>query len=159
MATTGLGQTELMRLRPEDVDLQARLLVARARRKGKGNEGRTIPLTRHAVRALRLYVRLHAFGAFSTSNLRRDFRLAAAAAGYVLRDRQHPDGLDWKPYDARHTFGTEVGLAARDERAVQQLLGHSDIRTTRRYTTRSVDPRVAAAISALDTPTAKRRSP
>lgn len=104
-------------------------------------------------------MRLDAFGPFSTSNLRRDFRQAAAAAGFTLRDREHPDGLDWRPYDARHTFGPEVGRHVRDERAVQQLLGHADIRTTRRYTEASVDPRVAAAISALDQRRPRPRKP
>lgn len=150
MAATGLGQSEVMRLRPEDVNLATGVLVARARRKGRGSEARAIPLTRHAVRAARLFVCLDAFGTFATSNLRRDFRLAAAGAGYVLRDDEHPDGLDWRPYDARHLFGSEVGRLARDERAVQQLLGHADIRTTRRYTQASVDPRVAAAVAALN---------
>lgn len=150
MAATGLGQKELMRVRPEDVQLEAGLLIAQARRKGRGAEARAVPLTRHALRALRFFVKVDAFGAFSTSNLRRDFRLAAEAAGYVLKDGDHPDGIDWRPYDARHTFGTEVGRLARDERAVQQLLGHSDIRTTRRYTMGSVDPRVMAAITALN---------
>jgi integrase len=145
MATTGLGQTELMRLRPQDVDVEAGLLVAHARRKGKGAAARTVPLTRHAMLALRLFDRLDCWGPFSTSNLRRDFRKAAEAAGYDLGD----DGLDWRPYDARHTFLTELGRASRDERAVQEAGGHADIRTTRRYTLGSVGLRVAAAVEAL----------
>jgi len=158
MAATGLGHTELMRVKPTDVHLEPRLdrsrpfqgiVTARARRKGKGSAPRTIPLTPHAWRAWRLFVRVNAFGTFSTSNMRRDFRLAAAAAGFVLRDAAHPDGLDWRPYDSRHTFGTELGRHGKDERAVQEILGHADIRTTRRYTQGSVSPRVAAAIGAL----------
>jgi len=161
MAATGLGHTELMRVRREDLQLACRidrsaafhgLVTARARRKGKGAAPRTIPLTRHAWRAWRLFVQLEAFGTFSTSNLRRDFRDAARKAGFVLKDKCHQDGLDWRPYDARHTFLTAVAEASRDERAVQALGGHSDIRMVRRYTQRSVDPRVAAAIGALEGP-------
>lgn len=150
MASTGVGPAELARLRRQDIDVDGRVLVAHARRKGKGSEARAIPLTRHAVRALHLLLRLDALGPFSTSNLRRAFRVAAARAGYVLRDADHPDGLDWRPYDVRHTFGSLVGEHSRDERAVQALLGHTDRRTTRRYTGRSIDPRVAAAMAALE---------
>lgn len=166
MAATGLGQTELMRVRRDDVQLAKRIdrkaslhgfVTARARRKGQGAAPRTIPLTRHAWRAWQLFVRLDAFGTFSTSNLRRDFRDAARKAGFVLKDKAHPDGLDWRPYDARHTFLTAVAEASRDERAVQALGGHSDIRMVRRYTQRSVDPRVAAAIGALEGPGRTRR--
>lgn len=161
MAATGLGQTELMRVRRDDVQLACRidrtaafhgLVTARARRKGQGAAPRSIPLTRHAWRAWRLFLRVDAFGPFSTSNLRRAFRAAATAAGFVLKDKAHPDGLDWRPYDARHTFLTAVAEASRDERAVQSLGGHSDIRMVRRYTQRSVDPRVMAAIGALERP-------
>jgi len=161
MAATGLGQKELARVRPDDLQLAPRLdraasvhgtVIARARRKGQGAAPRTIPLTRHAWRAWRLFVRLDAFGSFSTSNLRRDFRAAATTAGFVLKDAAHLEGLDWRPYDARHTFLTAVAEASRDERAVQALGGHSDIRMVRRYTQRSVDPRVTAAIGALDGP-------
>jgi integrase len=147
MATTGLGQRELMRIRRQDVDLEAAVLVAHARRKGQGAEARTIPLTRHAVKALRLFASLNCWGEFSTSNLRRDFRLAATRAGY---DLDGDDGLDWRPYDARHTFLTELGRASKDERAVQEAGGHADIRTTRRYTLGSASTRVAAAVAALD---------
>ena len=166
MAATGLGQTELMRVRRDDVQLACRIdraaafhgvLTARARRKGQGAAPRTIPLTRHAWRAWRLFLRVNAFGPFSTSNLRRAFRAAATAAGFILKSRTHPDGLDWRPYDARHTFLTAVAEASRDERAVQALGGHSDIRMVRRYTQRSVDPRVAAAIAALEQPRPPRR--
>ena len=167
MAATGLGHTELMRVRREDVQLapqpRSRRGVAQRPghcprgRKGKGAAPRTIPLTRHAWRAWRLFVRLAAFGGFSTSNLRRDFRDAARKAGFVLKDKAHPDGLDWRPYDARHTFLTAVAEASRDERAVQALGGHSDIRMVRRYTQRSVNPRVAAAIGALEGPGRTRR--
>jgi integrase len=166
MAATGLGQTELMRVRRDDLQLARRidraealhgLVTARARRKGQGAAPRTIPLTRHAWRAWRLFVQLDAFGPFSTSNLRRDFRDAAKAAGFVLKDAAHPGGLDWRPYDARHTFLTAVAEASRDERAVQALGGHSDIRMVRRYTQRSVDPRVAAAIGALEGPGRRRK--
>jgi len=40
-------------------------------------------------------------------------------------------------------------LASKDERAVQLAAQHRDIRTTRRYTEASVEPRIAAAFAAM----------
>jgi len=152
IATTGVSHAELKRMRKQDVDLTRRVVVARARRKGQGSAPRTIPLTRHAVRALRLFSRLDAWGDFSNSSMRSRFLDACANAGFVMRSKNVPHGLDWRPYDLRHTFAAEVGRASGDERAVQELLGHTSRSTTRRYTLGSVDARVSQAIAALDRP-------
>jgi integrase len=150
IATTGLSHAEVKRMQPQDVDLRRRVLVARARRKGAGSSPRTIPLTRHAVRALRLFARLDAWGPFSNSSMHSRFRDACANAGFLLRSKRHPRGVDWRPYDLRHTFAAEVARASGDERAVQELLGHTSRTTTRRYTLGSVDARVSKAIQALE---------
>lgn len=40
---------------------------------------------------------------------------------------------DFRFHDLRHTFATYALMASRDIRAVQELLGHTDVRTTQRY--------------------------
>lgn len=159
IATTGLAHAELKRLQPRDVELAPRLtrdgdtfgvVIARARRKGSGAAARAVPLTRHAWRALRVFVRVQAFGDFSHHSMRSRFRDACARAGYVLKGPDAPHGLDWRPYDLRHTFATAVAQASGDERAVAEILGHAPgSAMTRRYTLGSIAPRVAAAVAAL----------
>jgi site-specific recombinase XerD len=140
IATTGISHAEMMRLMPDDI--RPHVLIARARRKGHGTQPRTIPLTKHARLALRAFVRSACWGRFSTASMRSRFLDACERAGY--------SGRGWRPYDLRHTFATAVALASGDDRAVQELLGHTDRKTGQRYTLGSVDARVAKAIEALD---------
>lgn len=141
IATTGLAHAELMRLTRADIDLVGGSLLARARRKGAGSQPRRIPLTHHARLALQLFMRRDAWGVFSTASMRSRFRDACEQAGF--------GHTDWRPYDLRHTFATQVA-AAGDERAVQAVLGHTTTTTTRRYTLGSVDDRVARAVLGMD---------
>lgn len=69
---------------------------------------------------------------------------------------EKPSGIDLSDvhvYDLRHTFGTIAGLLIEHPKHVQDLLGHSDFRTTQRYIHLSTDPlraaseRVGASIS------------
>lgn len=142
IASTGLAHAELRRLTPGDIDLKAGTVIARARRKGAGSVPRVIPLTRRAKAALRLFVRLEAFGAFGRSSMHKAFRRACTAAGYA--------DTDWRPYDLRHTFGTAVVLASGDEKAAQILLGHASSSTTGRYTLGAAQARALAAVAAMD---------
>lgn len=137
MAWTGLPHSQMMRLTPQDIDWD-RALFVRPRRKGRGALGVWLPLLPQAWTALREFKRLGCWGRFSQSSMRQALRRAAKR---VLQDP------DITPYQLRHSFGTLVASITQDDRAVQTLLQHSDIRQTHRYTQASVDPRVVAALS------------
>lgn len=49
-----------------------------------------------------------------------------------LREAE-PDVRRLSPHSCRHTFGTLTREAGADIRVVQELLGHTDIKTTARY--------------------------
>lgn len=142
IATTGLRHAELKLMKRADIDLETGVLVANGILKGGGTQPRTVPLTKHARLALRAFIRADAFGPFSSSSMRSRFLDACDRAGY--------GSPGWRPYDLRHTFATVVARASGDERAVQELLGHSDRKMTQRYTLGSVGERVTRAIAALD---------
>lgn len=147
IAYVGLSHSQLMRVKSTDVDLKARTLFLRPRRKGRSSgravKGETIPLLPQAVKAFRHFAALDCWGYFSTSSMRMSFRRACASLDLPTIPR---------PIDFRHSFGTMAYQATGDLRATGVLLGHRDMRTTTRYTTAAVDPRLAAALRGMRIP-------
>jgi site-specific recombinase XerD len=167
--TTGVTPVELTRLTRRSFafgENQSGSVTVPPRHKGKGAPARTVPfMTVHAWRAARAFVhtydRENAWGVpFSTSSIRKSFLLAAQE----VREKYRSRGLDQeaidlllrpdaRPYDTRHTFGTFVAAATKDDTVAQALLGHRSITTTQRYTRKSVPDRIAAVVAS----THKRR--
>jgi site-specific recombinase XerC len=58
---------------------------------------------------------------------------------------------DARPYDTRHTFGTFLAAATKDDTVAQTLLGHRSITTTQRYTRASVPDRIKAVVAQTHT--------
>lgn len=62
-----------------------------------------------------------------------------------LREAE-PSVRHLSPYSCRHTFATLSLSSGSDIRVVQELLGHSDIKTTSRYTHPDMDIMKSAVI-------------
>jgi integrase len=139
MAWTGLPPAELMRLTAEHVDLERGAVLIEPRQKGKGVEPARLPLLPQAVEAFRDFAAANAWGKFSTSSVRQSFIRAT-------RNISPAGGL--RPYDLRHSFGTQVFLSTGSLHAVGELLRHADKRTSRRYTLAAVDPVLRSALAA-----------
>jgi integrase len=147
MACTGWPQAQIMKLTPTDITWNTAVFV-RARRKGKGAAGVWLPLLPGAWAALEAFKKIGAWGDFSTSSMRNSLRRAAKnATGRVMMPLALSTELaDVTPYQLRHSFGTLIAGITQDDRAVQTLLQHADIRTTHRYTSATADPRALAAL-------------
>ncbi len=137
----GLRAAELVGLELDDVDQQHRLVRVR----GKGGKERMVPFGRAAAAALTAYLPERARwrqmaprlgggeplfvnqrgGRLSDRSLRRLVEQAVHRAA-TLR-RLHPHTL-------RHAFATHLLEAGMDLRAIQELLGHSSLATTQKYT-------------------------
>jgi site-specific recombinase XerD len=155
---TGWPPAQIAKLTPEDVRWDDAVYV-RPRRKGKGVAGAWLPLLPEGWAALREFKRLGCWGEFSTSSARTSFRRAARnarrtiATAYARKTLPKATArairrelLDVTPYQLRHSFATLVAGITQDDRAVQTLLQHSDIRTTHRYTSATADPRAIAGL-------------
>lgn len=105
---------------------------------GKGGKQRTVPLSEPAVRSLRAWLH-EGRAALVTEHTpagavflnRRGRRLTPRDARRVL-DRRASEPTH--PHALRHTFATHLLDGGADLRIVQELLGHSDVATTQRYT-------------------------
>jgi integrase/recombinase XerD len=138
----GLRVSELVGLRAAQVNAAERVLVVI----GKGNKERIVPLGSAAVRALKDYLAArekerqekkpgtrppaHLF----TTRLGR----AMTRQGFFKALKGWARGeprLAWvSPHTLRHCFATHLLEGGADLRAVQEMLGHSDISTTQIYT-------------------------
>ena len=113
---------------------------------GKGGKRRTVPVGSKALQALGLWVRARAdlitndMSAKESANAlflgKNGSRLSAASVWQRLKRRSLLAGLAMPvhPHMLRHSFASHVLQSSSDLRAVQELLGHSNITTTQVYT-------------------------
>ncbi len=158
MAATGLPQKVVQQLEPSSFDPVSLTLLVPGRAKGRTTAPRVVPIAPVVADIWAEVVRLEAFGPFSTSSMRTSFRLAARhAVKDGLCTAADVDGLT--PYDLRHAFGALIYRATGDQPTVARLLGHTDLRTTKRYTVaahvdvdRSAVDRIGALLSTAMSP-------
>ena len=103
---------------------------------GKGAKERRVPVSEPAARAIRswLAVRAEVLAADAGDVLFGNERGRPLTPRDVRRilDRRSPTPTP--PHALRHTFATHLLDGGADLRAVQELLGHTDVATTQRYT-------------------------
>jgi integrase/recombinase XerC len=128
----GLRVSELAGLDLDDVDRDERTV----RVLGKGRKERIVPYGARAAAALDAYlgVRSAARGPLFLSA--RGRRLGVRALFDVVRRGARAAGITRRvsPHTLRHTFATHLLDAGADLRMIQELLGHSRLSTTQRYT-------------------------
>jgi integrase len=137
MAYTGLTYSQLARLTPASVDLQAGSMLVGRRRKGKGAKPRRLPLLPAAIDAFRALAAAQAWGPFSGDSVRKTFLLAVGK----VRTQLAREGLELapiRPNDLRHSMGSLVYRATGSREAARDLLQHESVRTTERYTLAAV---------------------
>ena len=131
---TGMRVSELVSLDVGDVDLRTCTLRA----KGKGRKERLLPFGSKAARALEDYLALRA-------TIAREGPLFLSSRGLRIYPRsvqrivdkyitQASLQLHISPHSLRHSFATHLLNAGADLRSIQELLGHSSLSTTQKYT-------------------------
>lgn len=114
---------------------------------GKGDKERQVPLGEKAERTLRRYLdRRRELADESTDPAavflnHRGGRLTARSVRRLLKEHLTRAGLDPSitPHGLRHSFATHLLGSGGDLRGIQELLGHSSLSTTQRYTHVSVE--------------------
>ena len=138
---TGMRRSEILALRWGDVDLRRRTITLSHT---KNNERRVIPINDTVAAALRAWPRIVGSDAiFPDLNgpmVTRAFERACRKA----------DVPNLRLHDLRHTFASYLAMGGCNLRAIQQLLGHKDLRMTARYAYLSAD-HLQQAVNSLDT--------
>ncbi|HEY7650177.1 MAG TPA: tyrosine recombinase XerC [Methylomirabilota bacterium] len=129
---TGLRVSELSGLDLDDLDRGE----GTVRVMGKGRKERIVPFGAKASSALDAYLELRGPGRGPLFTGRRGRRLGVRSLFDVVRRRARAAGLTRRvsPHTLRHSFATHLLDAGADLRAIQELLGHSRLSTTQRYT-------------------------
>jgi integrase/recombinase XerC len=141
----GLRVSELTGLNLDDMDRKALILRVR----GKGSKERIVPYGTKAEQALEAYVPVREAilrRAKSRGDSRAVFlnqhgtRLTSRSVARILKKyaRLFNINLDLHPHSLRHAFATHLLTDGADLRAIQELLGHSSLSTTQRYTHASI---------------------
>ncbi len=154
--SSGLRLTELVMLDLADLDLSGGFVRVRF---GKGGKQRQVPVGVKAVEALRAWLALRPVcGSLAVFVSQQGVRLQAR--GVQLRLARWSKKLQLAepvhPHMLRHSFASHLLESSQDIRAVQELLGHSDIGTTQIYT--HLDFQHLAAVYDLAHPRAKKKS-
>jgi integrase/recombinase XerD len=134
---SGLRVSELIALRPKDINLDEGFLLCR----GKGGKERIVPLGRSACRAVRRYLdeARSLFEKAASEFLfltRRGGPFTRQGFWKLLKGHARAAGIMSKisPHVLRHSFATHLLERGADLRSVQLMLGHSQITTTQIYT-------------------------
>lgn len=136
MYSSGLRLSELTGLNLDSIDWQDNTLSVL----GKGKKVRKVPIGRHAVRAVQLWLKHRGQYAGQEEKAlfisQRGKRISTRAVQLRLKKWATEQGLvnHVHPHMLRHSFATHILESSSDLRAVQELLGHADISTTQVYT-------------------------
>ena len=138
---SGLRVRELVGLNDENIDMAQQLV----RVFGKGRKQRVVPFGDFAARALTAYLaeRVRLGLAQAEDNGQTPVFVSIRGHRLSARDVQRlvektrlrlPSGRRLTAHTLRHTFATHLLERGADLRAIQELLGHSSLATTQKYT-------------------------
>jgi integrase/recombinase XerC len=142
--STGIRASELVGLDWSDVDFQLGIV----RVVGKGSKERIVPIGEVALQTLRDYgqeVRndwhLPCTGKNPVFLNHRGGRITTRSVARVVDKQLRKAGIAVKisPHGLRHSFATHLLNSGADLRVIQELLGHTSLSTTQRYTHLNLD--------------------
>lgn len=132
--SSGLRLSELTGLNMEQLDLSEGLVQVL----GKGSKTRVLPVGKKAREALQAWMDLRVLAnpqddaVFISQQGRRLGPRAIQKRVKTVGEREL--GQNLHPHMLRHSFASHLLESSQDLRAVQELLGHADIKTTQIYT-------------------------
>lgn len=137
MYATGMRVTEMIELNVDDVNLELGIVKCSSNKKN-----RSIPLYPAALKALGVYIRDVRIGMVSDPAEQALFvniggvRMSRQGFWKILKHYQAKAGIEKEitPHTLRHSFAVHLLENGADLGSLQELMGHSDISSTQKYT-------------------------
>jgi len=129
----GLRRSELLHLKPSDVDSKRGLLIIR---QAKGRKDRIAPISEKIIEMLREYYKIYKPKVWLFEGQNSGEQYSEKSLQNVLKQSlkktqiKKPVTLHW----LRHSYATHLLEAGTDIRYIQELLGHKSSKTTEIYT-------------------------
>ncbi len=103
---------------------------------GKGGKERVVPVGETALEAVEAYLKARGDDTGPLFRNARGGRLTTRSVHRIVKERAARAGISQRvtPHTLRHTFATHMLGEGADLRLIQELLGHSLLSTTQRYT-------------------------
>lgn len=137
--SSGLRVSELVELKISNIYEEMGFL----RVLGKGSKERYVPIGKHALKYIRLYIE-HIRSHLDIKEGQEDYvflnrrgsKLSRVMVFMIIKDLSAATSLgkNISPHTFRHSFATHLIEGGADLRAVQEMLGHESITTTEIYT-------------------------
>jgi site-specific recombinase XerD len=131
--SSGLRVSEVVALKKDHIDFQRKTVLVRA---GKGRKDRYTLLSDRAADFTQRYCSLYGIEGwlFPGSTANRHLTIRSAQTIFTKALRQARIAKPVSIHSLRHSFATHLLETGTDIRYIQELLGHSALRTTQRYT-------------------------
>lgn len=131
--SSGLRVSECVNLKFDDLDLDEGMGTVRA---GKGNKDRNIILSQDLIKDLRTYQNNPKVDESGSIFAVKEKPMSVRQAQRIVTDAAKKAGIKKRVFchALRSSFATHLLEGGTDIRIIQELLGHSNLATTQRYT-------------------------
>ncbi|MDD2635468.1 MAG: tyrosine-type recombinase/integrase [Bacteroidales bacterium] len=129
----GLRRSELLGLKPSDIDSQRNFLIIRL---SKGNRDRLVPLSEKILDLLREYYKLYKPAVWLFEGQEKGHPYSEQSLQSVMRQAVQKSRIKKTAtlHTLRHSYATHLLESGVDLRYIQEILGHKSSKTTEVYT-------------------------
>jgi len=135
--STGMRRTELAKLKLNDLNLKSGLITV----VGKGNKERVVPIGDNTSKDISSYLKDRQKFLKEKNETAPELFLNKSAQKITVRSINRlvnsfakKRGMDFTPHTLRHSFATHLLENGADLMLIKEILGHSSLSTTQKYT-------------------------